>query len=106
MTTRKAPVTPVPSISKPTETVKDPFVRVIDGVEVSLPSLSYLKPGLIRRIRRLPDVDAMYTLLELALSPEALAVLDDMDPDAYQELLEEWRDHSGGSLGESAASTA
>ncbi|MGN2635338.1 hypothetical protein ACTD5D_03905 [Nocardia takedensis] len=81
--------------------VKDKFVRVIDGVEVSLPSLSYLRPGLIRRIRKLGDVDALYTLLELELSPQALAVVDEMDPEDYREFLDAWREHSGVNLGES-----
>ncbi|MFC4374087.1 hypothetical protein ACFO5K_08205 [Nocardia halotolerans] len=82
-------------------TVKDDFTYTVDGVAIVLPSLSYLKPGLVRRIRRLGDVDAMYTLLELSLAPEALAVLDEMDPDSYHQLLEAWRAHSGLSLGES-----
>ncbi|WP_067819498.1 hypothetical protein [Nocardia inohanensis] len=77
------------------------FVRTIEGVEFRLPSLSYLKPGLVRRIRRLSNTDAIYTLLELSLSAEALAVLDDMAPADFQRLLEEWRIHSGVSLGES-----
>ncbi|MGW6725037.1 hypothetical protein ACWF9G_03945 [Nocardia sp. NPDC055029] len=81
--------------------VKDDFTYTVDGADIVLPSLSYLKPGLVRRIRRLGDVDAMYTLLELSLAPEALAVLDEMDPDAYHQLLEAWRAHSGLSLGES-----
>lgn len=96
MTTLKAPLT----LNQPI-TVKDDFVVEVGGVEVHLPSLSYLKPGLIRRIRRLGDVDAMYTLLELVLPAESLAALDDMDPDAYHDLLEAWRAHSGVNLGES-----
>lgn len=96
MTSPKPPIT----ITTPTK-VKDDFIYQVDGIEIQLPSLSYLKPGLVRRIRRLGDVDAMYTLLEMALKPEALAALDDMDPDAYHEMLEAWRAHSGISLGES-----
>ncbi|MRH86183.1 hypothetical protein GFY24_01665 [Nocardia sp. SYP-A9097] len=96
MTSPKAPIT----VSTPTK-VKDDFSYRVNGIDIELPSLSYLKPGLVRRIRRLGDVDAMYTLLELTLTPEALAALDDMDPDAYHELLEAWRAHSGISLGES-----
>ncbi|MFI1915932.1 hypothetical protein [Nocardia sp. NPDC020380] len=96
MTSPKAPIT----IAKPI-TVKDDFFYRVNGVEIQLPSLTYLKPGLVRRIRRLGDVDAMYTLLELSLTPEALAALDDMDPDGYHDMLEAWRAHSGISLGES-----
>ncbi|MFD7843996.1 hypothetical protein ACFV4K_13825 [Nocardia sp. NPDC059764] len=95
MTSPKAPL----KVVTPAK-VKDDFSYPVNGVEIKLPSLSYLKPGLVRRIRRLGDVDAMYTLLELSLSPEALAALDDMDPDAYQEMMEAWRAHSGISLGE------
>ncbi|MFB8282046.1 hypothetical protein [Nocardia colli] len=96
MTSPKAPIT----LNRPLQ-VKDDFVYKVGDVELHLPSLSYLKPGLIRRIRRLGDVDAMYTLLELTLSAESLAVLDEMDPDAYHELLDAWRIHSGVNLGES-----
>lgn len=96
MTSQTAPI----KLAQPIA-VKDDFTHTIEGVDIVLPSLSYLKPGLVRRIRRLGDVDAMYTLLELSLSPEALATIDDMDPDAYHELLEAWRKHSGLSLGES-----
>ncbi|MBF6296286.1 hypothetical protein IU459_01860 [Nocardia amamiensis] len=81
--------------------VKEDFVHRIGDVEVRLPSLSYLKPGFIRRIRRMNSVDAMYTLIEMSASPAALAVLDDMDPTEYQALLDEWRAHSGVGLGES-----
>ncbi|MGW2664146.1 hypothetical protein ACWCW7_24560 [Nocardia tengchongensis] len=96
MTSPKAPITITTPVS-----VKDNFTYAVNGVEIQLPSLTYLKPGLVRRIRRLGDVDAMYTLLELSLTPAALAALDDMDPDAYHEMLEAWRAHSGISLGES-----
>ncbi|MBH0777004.1 hypothetical protein [Nocardia bovistercoris] len=81
--------------------VKYDFVRDIDGVEVRLPSLSYLRPGLIRRIRKLGDVDALYTLLELVLPSDALAAVDDMNPDDYRLFLDAWRAHSGVNLGES-----
>lgn len=96
MTSPKAPI----QLAQPMQ-VKDEFVYAVGDVELRLPSLSYLKPGLIRRIRRLGDVDAMYTLLELTLSAESLAVLDDMDPDEYHALLDAWRTHSGVNLGES-----
>lgn len=96
MTVKKAPIS-----TSNGATVKTDYVTDIDGVEVRLPSLSYMKPGLIRKIRRLGDVDAMYTLMELTLTPDALAVVDEMDPDAYKDMLEAWREHSGVSLGES-----
>ncbi|WP_433597924.1 hypothetical protein ACQPXH_19225 [Nocardia sp. CA-135953] len=86
---------------KATTPVKDDFVEEIGGVEVRLPSLTYLKPGLIRKIRRLGETDAAYTLLELSLSEEGLAAVDEMDPVEFDELMGRWRDHSGVTLGES-----
>ncbi|WP_216917516.1 hypothetical protein OG225_07435 [Nocardia sp. NBC_01377] len=80
--------------------VENDFVRIIAGIEVRLPSLSYLKPGLVRRIRRMHDIDALYTLIEMTVSAEALAILDDLDQRTFQALLDEWRVHSGVSLGE------
>lgn len=97
MTVKKAPIAARNGNGK----VRDDFVKDVDGTEVRLPSLSYLKPGLIRKIRNRSDIDAMYTLLEEALDEKTLKVLDDMDPDLYAELIDEWREHSGVSLGES-----
>lgn len=81
--------------------VREDFVKDVDGTELRFPSLSYLKPGLIRKIRNRSDIDAMYTLLEEVLDEKSLEILDEMDPDAYAELIDEWREHSGVSLGES-----
>ncbi|MFI5781103.1 hypothetical protein [Nocardia sp. NPDC051570] len=96
MTSPKAP-----SLEYEPTLVRDDFVRTVDGVEIRLPSLAYLKPGLIRRIRRLNDTDAICTLLESTLDPVALAAVDDMDPADFQQLMNEWRVHSGVDLGES-----
>ncbi|MBF6584433.1 hypothetical protein IU414_06620 [Nocardia farcinica] len=100
-TSKRAPVT----AKKQNAKVKTDFVHTVgegdDAVEVRLPSLSYLKPGLIRRIRNLSDIDAMYTLLEAILDEDVLAVIDDMDPDEYEAMLTAWREHSGVSLGKS-----
>lgn len=87
------------------EIVKDDFVTTVDGVEIALPSLTYLKPGVIRKTRHLGEIDQLYTLLEMSLGDAQLEALDNMDPEEYSKLLEDWRDHSGVSLGESDAST-
>jgi hypothetical protein len=96
MTGKKAPIA-----AKKSDRVREDFVREVDGVEIRLPSMAYLKPGIIRRIRNLGNVNAMYTLMETVLDDKALAVLDDMDPEEYDALLDDWRAHSGVSLGES-----
>lgn len=83
------------------EYVKDPYIYKIGDKEIVLPSLSYLKPGLVRKIRRLNDVDRMYTLFEEVLSPEELEILDDLDPEEFRKLQEGWNEHSQVTLGES-----
>lgn len=97
MTAKRAPIAPS---EKPTK-VRDDFVTEVNGTEVRLPSLSYLKPGVVRKIRRLGSIDAMYTLMELVLDEPTLEVIDEMDPDEYSDMLEGWKTHSGVSLGES-----
>ena len=47
---------------------------------------------------------ATFYLLELALSPENYAVLEDLPGDELETFLEEWQDHSGLTLGEYRAS--
>ncbi|TDP27617.1 hypothetical protein [Nocardia ignorata] len=95
MSSPQAPVTPTP------DKVKEDFVERVGSVEVRLPSLTYLKPGTIRRIRRLGLTDALYTIIELSVPGEVLAALDDMDHDSYHRLIASWQRHSGVSLGES-----
>ena len=79
---------------------KDDFVKDVNGAELRLPSMANLKTGLLRKIRRLGDTDAIFTLLEILLPTESLDVLDEMTSEEFEELCAEWREHSGISLGE------
>lgn len=100
MTAKRAPVRPR---QKKDDFVRDNFVYPVGDLEIRLPSLSYLPPGLVRKVRRLSDIDAMYTLIETVLGEDSAeqAALDDMDADAYAAFLDAWREHSGVSLGKS-----
>lgn len=82
--------------------VKDDFVTEVDGVEIRLPSLAYLKPGIIRKLRNRSQLDALYTILEIALGEgsEALNAVDEMDAEDFASMVESWSEHSGTSLGE------
>ncbi|WP_280246155.1 hypothetical protein [Nocardia abscessus] len=81
--------------------VRDPFFYKLGETEIELPSLSYLKPGLVRRLRRLNGTDQMYTLLEEVLDKDALDLIDEMDPDEFDAMREAWHKHSGIEPGES-----
>ncbi|MBF6459802.1 hypothetical protein IU433_12220 [Nocardia puris] len=100
MAASRSRTTPADTGSK-SKRVKDPYIHKIGATEVSLPSLTYLKPGIVRRVRRMDNIDAMYTVMELLLDPDVLELIDEMDPEDYEELLAAWREHSGLSLGES-----
>lgn len=97
MTTAKRP--PVKAVKD--KYVRDPFFYKIGETEIELPSLSYLKPGLVRKLRRLNGTDQMYTLFEEVLDADTLAVIDEMDPDEFEDMRLAWNKHSGVSPGES-----
>lgn len=97
MTTKRAPI----AAKKKPDYVTEDFVTTVDGTEVRLPSLTYLKPGLVRQIRRLHQIDQMYTLIEMVVDEDTQALLDDMDPMEYKAMLEAWQEHSGVTVGES-----
>lgn len=97
MTVKHAPIPAKPDDEK----VKDDYVTELGGVEVRLPSLAYLRPGLIRQIRHMSQTDAMFTLLELSLSQAGLAEVDKLDPEEFEKFMDGWRIHSGVDLGES-----
>ena len=82
--------------------VREPFIYgTKSGGEIELPSLSWLKPGVVRKLRHLDQVDQMYTLFEMHLSGAQLELLDGMDPDEFEDFCEQWKEHSGVGLGES-----
>lgn len=75
------------------------------GETYTLPRFGGIKQGLIRRIRKLSDVDATFTILEEVASPETLEALDDMTGDEFNAVIREWMEHSGVTLGESGSSS-
>lgn len=92
---------PIPAKKTGSDVVKEDFVKEIDGVEVRLPSLSFLDTGTLRAIRNMTFTDQTFSLIERYLEGDALAAVDSLKSDRFNDFLEEWRDHSGISLGES-----
>ncbi|WP_148310203.1 hypothetical protein [Nocardia otitidiscaviarum] len=80
--------------------VTAPFVTEINGVAITLPSLAYLRPGLIRRIRHEDELGQLFVLLEASLNDEEMAQIDSLEVDEFNALMSAWREHSGLSLGE------
>jgi len=77
--------------------------------EITVRSLAVIpKPNQLKIVRLEKDdpshMAATFYLLELALSPENYAILEDLPGDELETFLEEWQDHSGLTLGEYRAS--
>lgn len=105
-TAKRAPVRALPSKTDDEQYVREPFERTIGRTKVTLPSLSWLKPGTYRKIRHLDGADRLYTLLEMLLDEKQLAAVDDLEPDEFADFCKAWNEHSGIGLGESQASTS
>jgi hypothetical protein len=83
------------------EYVRDPFEFTVGRTKITLPSLSWLKPGQIAAIQDKDGFARLWTLLSMSLTEKQLAVVGDMEPDAFADMMKAWNDHSGVSLGES-----
>jgi hypothetical protein len=77
-----------------------------DGSVITLPSMSRLSAGLLRKTRKLEFVDAFFTILEGVASEEALAQVDKLELSDFNRLVEAWQGQDGASLGESSASSS
>ncbi|MDH6279340.1 hypothetical protein [Prescottella agglutinans] len=74
------------------------------GETVTVPAFKSIKPGVIRKTRKLDQADQFWTILESLADDDAIAIIDEMDADEFQEFQREWFGHSGVDLGESSAS--
>jgi len=88
-----------------TPTEDDVFTFEWNGKTYTLPKFGNWPMGLFRRVRKLDDVDATFTILEAVASPEVLAVIDEMTPDEFGKVMSDWQAHAGVTLGESGSSS-
>lgn len=70
------------------------------GKELTLPRFDSVKPGVIRKIRKLSDVDQFFTVLEHLADEDSLAIIDDLDQPEFQDLQTKWFEHAGVDMGE------
>lgn len=71
-----------------------------DGRTVTLPPFNSVKPGIIRKIRKLSDVDQFFTVLETLADDATIAIIDDMNQPEFEEFQTGWFKHAGVDLGE------
>lgn len=74
------------------------------GVEITLPHLSKIKGGMIRKYRKLPELDMMFSILEELVDADTLAQIDDLEQTDMNELFLAWQ-KAGASMGESSGSS-
>jgi len=84
---------------------EDVFTFEYEGNWYTLPKFRSWSAGLMRRIRKLSDVDATFTVLEEVADAKTLAAIDSMSLDEFNALQQAWVDHAGVSLGESGSSS-
>ena len=79
----------------------DVFEYTFDGKKITLPLLSKLKFGLIRKMRKESAEEQMFMLVEQLADDETLAVIDEMDSGQVAEFMEAWQEASDVDSGES-----
>jgi hypothetical protein len=83
------------------ESSREPFEFKHDGELFTLPPQSAIKAGLLRKFRTQSDLDMSFSILEAIADPTALAALDDMALDEFNDTLSDWQSHIGASPGKS-----
>lgn len=84
------------------EATKEPFeFEGVDGKTYTLPHASKVKSGVYRKIRAAEGMDGVYLLVESIADEETLAALDEFDLEQLGEVLQDWQEHAGVTVGES-----
>jgi len=79
-----------------TSTTATPFVwTATDGTEIAL-NTTDLHAGIFRRIRKLDDMDAMFTLLESVADDDALKSIDALPLSDLPALFKAWLEAAQG----------
>lgn len=73
------------------------------GTEVVLPRSDQIKAGVLRKVRHLDEIDAMFAIFEAVVDEDMLACIDDLTLEELNLMAEAWQ--SGAPLGESAGSS-
>lgn len=88
------PTTPQDHKSK-AETSTEPFTFDIAGEQHTLPPASAITAGMLRRFRKLEDLDAAFSILEEVAAEETLTALDALPLTEFNDILADWQKHIG-----------
>lgn len=70
------------------------------GVTITLPGFNTVKPGVVRKIRKLGEVDQFFTVLETLATTETVEIIDEFEADEFDRFQRGWYKHAGVDLGE------
>ena len=62
-----------------------------DGAKIKLPSMSTLRGGTVRKYRKLPEVDFMFSILEDMADPAELDKIDELSTTDLNALFTAWQ---------------
>jgi hypothetical protein len=79
------------------EASTEPFTFDRDGQTFTLPDT--FKAGMLRRFRRLDELDMAFSILEEVCDEDTLAALDDMPVQEFNDLMERWQKTIGATPG-------
>ena len=77
-----------------------------DGHQIELPLFENIEVGAVRKIRRLTQIDQIFTLIELYLDEKDLSHFDKMTRAELEVFAKAWREGSSVTPGESSASSS
>jgi hypothetical protein len=72
-----------------------------DGTELSLPKMASLGAGLVRKYRKLADVDFLFSVLEAVMTEDELGTLDRLALVDVNKLFAAWQEDAGASIPQS-----
>ena len=72
-----------------------------DGKKISLPRFENIPFGVIRKLRKEPEAEQFFGLLEAVASKKDLDVIDGLMQEEVGDLMDKWQKNSGVELGES-----
>ncbi|EQM83424.1 hypothetical protein [Microbacterium maritypicum] len=81
------------------------FHYVVGDTEIVLPKFEDIEVGVIRKIRRLSQIDQIFTLIEHYLDEGQLVAFDTLKRSELEDFSNAWRTGSSVTLGESSASS-
>lgn len=85
--------------------MNEKFHYTFKDEKITVPHLKNMPTGLLRKVRKLDNVDGAFTILEELVDEDTLQVIDRMPIEEFQRFQSEWEKASGTQLGESSASS-